>query len=82
MGQFAVSVTLCAWPLFDPCSIVGVLTGTCGEMKAIMAFSFLLWILRCYFPFERLCVHLTVWSYSDGLLHHAPGAGYPRSSTG
>jgi hypothetical protein len=77
-----VSVTLCAWPLFDSCSIVGVLAETCGEIKAIMAFSFLSWILRSSFHFERLCVHLTVWSYSDGLHNRAPGAGYPRSPTG
>ena len=77
-----VSVTLCAWPFFDSCFIVGVIAETCGEIKAIMAFSFLTWILRSSFPFDRLCVRLTVWSYSDYLLHRAPGTGYPRSPTG
>ncbi|KAH9999511.1 hypothetical protein BJV77DRAFT_597207 [Russula vinacea] len=37
-------------------SVCGVLTGTCGEMKAIMAFSFLLWILLMAYSITLLAL--------------------------
>ena len=47
------------WPRVEPCfyyflgltdSEISFLTQTCQEIKAIMAFSFLSWILRSSFP--------------------------------
>ena len=57
-----VSVIFCTRPPFNSYSIVAVAGAVqgCEEIKAITAFSFLLWILCSYFSFERLCVSLTV----------------------
>jgi hypothetical protein len=56
-----VSVILFTTPLFDSYPIVGIpgVVQGCEEIKAIMAFSFLLWILCSSFSFECLCMTLT-----------------------
>ena len=50
--EFLVSFTFWTLPLFDSHLILGVPGAVqgCQEIKAIMAFSFLLWIMRTSFP--------------------------------